>query len=104
MTGLAPAPQGLFDKCQESAEVSPAPVLAARSEESRIVHQGLNRGRGGGGGTLVTERLESLGLPATSSGLTALDVQAAYLPDGFRQLKASLHLSDCSCLLCCFKT
>lgn len=48
------------------------------------------------GGALVTKRPESLGLPATSSELTALDVQAAYLPDGFRQLKASLHLSDCS--------
>lgn len=70
------------------------------------MHQGLNRGRGGecSGGALVTKRLKSLGLPATSSGLTALDVQAAYLPDGFRQLKASLHLSDCSRLLCCFKT
>ena len=39
-----PPPQGLFEKCQESAEVSPAPVLAARSEDSRIVHHGLNRG------------------------------------------------------------
>ena len=46
MTWLTPAPQGLFEKCQESAEVSPAPVQAARSEESRTVHQGLNRGRG----------------------------------------------------------
>ena len=55
MTGLAPAPQGLFDKCQESAEVSLAPVLAARSEESRIVHQGLNRGRGGGGSKARTQ-------------------------------------------------
>lgn len=100
MTRASP-PQGLFEKCQESAEVSPAPVLAARSEESRT-EQGVGwRVRGG---ALVTKRLESLGLPATSSELTALDVQAAYLPDGFRQLKASLHLSDCSCLLCCFKT
>ena len=85
-------------ECRGQPRPSPGCKVGGQQDCASRAEQGV------GGGALVALRLESPGLPATFSGLTALDVQAAYLPDGFRQLKASLHLSDCSCLLYCFKT